>query len=39
MYEIELVGIDGANLLGYLAALGTLRTLTLADPGAEVRMR
>jgi hypothetical protein len=39
MYEIELVGIDGANLLGYLAALGTLRVLTLAEPGAEVRMR
>ena len=39
MYEIELVGIDGANLLGYLAALGTLRVLTQAEPGAEVRMR
>jgi len=39
MYEIELVGIDGANLLGYLAALGTLRVLTLAEPRAEVRMR
>jgi len=39
MYEIELVGLDGGNLLGYLAALGTLRVLTLAEPRAEVRMR
>src|ERR1035438_7960832 len=39
MYEIELVGIDGANLLGYLAAIGTLRVLTLAEPRAGVRMR
>jgi hypothetical protein len=39
MYEIELVGIDGTNLLGYLAALGTLRVLTVAEPRAEVRVR
>jgi hypothetical protein len=39
MQEIELSGIDGTNLLGYLAALGTLRVLTLAEPAAEVRMR
>lgn len=38
MREIELVGLDGGNLLGYLAALGTLRVLTLAEPDAEVRM-
>jgi hypothetical protein len=38
MHEIELIGLDGGNLLGYLAALGTLRVLTLAEPGAEVRM-
>jgi hypothetical protein len=38
MHEIELIGLDGGNLLGYLAALGTLRVLTLAEPWAEVRM-
>jgi len=38
MYEIELIGLDGGNLLGYLAALGTLRVLTLAEPEAGVRM-
>jgi hypothetical protein len=38
MHEIELIGLDGGNLLGYLAALGTLRVLTLAEPEAEVRM-
>jgi hypothetical protein len=38
MHEIELIGLDGGNLLAYLAALGTLRVLTLAEPGAEVRM-
>ncbi len=38
MPEVELIGLDGSNLLGYLAALGTLRVLTLAEPGAEVRM-
>lgn len=38
MHEIELIGLDGGNLLGYLAALGTLRVMTLAEPGAEVRM-
>ena len=32
MHEIELVGLDGGDLLGYLAALGTLRVLTLAEP-------
>ena len=38
MHEIELIGLDGGNLLGYLAALGTLRVLTVAAPQAEVRM-
>ena len=38
MNEIELIGLDGGNLLGYLAALGTLRVLTLAEPEAAVRM-
>ena len=38
MHEIQLIGLDGGNLLGYLAALGTLRVLTLAELGAEVRM-
>ena len=27
-YQVELVGLDGANPLGFLAALGTLRTLS-----------
>ena len=39
MCEIELKGLDGSNLLAYLAALGTLRVLTLAEPGRDVRMR
>jgi hypothetical protein len=38
LQRIELRGLDAANLLGYMAALGTLRTLTIADPAAEVRM-
>lgn len=38
MHEIELIGLDGGNLLAYLAALGALRVLTLAEPEAEVRM-
>lgn len=39
MREIELTGLDGSNLLAYLAALGTLRVLTLAEPKRCVRMR
>jgi hypothetical protein len=39
MHEIELIGLDGSNLLGFLAALGTLRVLTLAEPEEEARMR
>lgn len=35
--EILLQGIDGANPLGFLAALGTLRTLS--DDTTEVRLR
>lgn len=38
MHEIELKGLDGGNLLGYLAALGTLRVLTLGEPEVEIRM-
>lgn len=33
-----LTGLDGANPLAFLAALGTLRTLTTAWPDREVRM-
>jgi hypothetical protein len=39
MPEILLPGLDGGNLLAYLAALGTLRVLTLAEPERSVRMR
>jgi hypothetical protein len=38
MHKTELTGLDGSNLLAYLAALGTLRVLTLADGAPEVRM-
>lgn len=38
LHAIELKGLDAANLLGYMAALGTLRTLTLARPDSVVRM-
>lgn len=38
MHEIELKGLDGGNLLAYLAALGTLRVLTLAEPEVEIRL-
>lgn len=36
--ELVLPGIDGANPLGFLAALGTLRTLSLALEQREVRI-
>lgn len=39
MHEIRLSGLDGGNLLGYLAALGTLRVLSAGQDGAQVRMR
>jgi hypothetical protein len=38
MHRIELRGLDGSNLLGYLAALGTLRVLTGAKHDVQVRM-
>jgi hypothetical protein len=38
MREIELTGLDGSNLLAYLAALGTLRVLTLAEPDRRIQM-
>jgi len=34
MHDIELTGLDGSNLLGYLAALGTLRALSMEGPTA-----
>lgn len=36
--SILLVGLDGSNPLAFLAALGTLRTLTTALPGETVKM-
>lgn len=36
--EHMLVGLDGGNPLAFLAALGTLRSLTLASPEQRVRM-
>lgn len=39
MHEVELKGLDGGNLLGFLAALGTFRALTLADRNAVVRVK
>jgi hypothetical protein len=38
MHEIRLIGLDGSNLLAYLAALGTLRVLSTGRGGADVRM-
>src|ERR1035441_7051530 len=38
MPEILLTGLDGSNLLAYLAALGTLRVLTSAVSERSVRM-
>jgi hypothetical protein len=37
--ELLLAGLDGSNPLAFLAALGTLRTLTLARPGARTALR
>jgi hypothetical protein len=39
MRDIRLTGLDGSNLLAFLAALGTLRALTLAEGGSGTRMR
>ncbi|MGH9525723.1 MAG: type I-G CRISPR-associated helicase/endonuclease Cas3g, partial [Terriglobales bacterium] len=36
--ELELAAIDGANPLGFLAALGTLRLLELTDSSMGVRL-
>jgi hypothetical protein len=32
LYELELSGLDGSNLVGFLAAIGTLRSVSLAAP-------
>lgn len=37
-YAIELPGLDGSNSLGFLAALGTLRTVATAWPKHGIRM-
>ena len=37
-YRIPLTGFDGAGLLGFLAALGTLRTVALTEPDEHWRM-
>ena len=39
MHEVELTGLDGSNLLGYLAALGTLRVLSDVDAGVRMSWR
>src|SRR2546425_10106736 len=36
--ELPLRGLDGSNPLGFLAALGALRTLTRAWPDRDVRL-
>jgi CRISPR-associated endonuclease/helicase Cas3 len=36
--ELVLTGLDGSNPLAFLAALGTMRSLTLASPACEVKM-
>ena len=38
MFRTELTGLDGSNLLAYLAALGTLRVLTVSNPEVDVRL-
>ena len=37
--ELLLSGLDGSNPLGFLAAVGTLRTVSLAEPEVDWRMR
>lgn len=37
--ELLLSGLDGANPLAFLAAVGTLRTVSLAEPKADWRMK
>lgn len=36
---VPLTGLDGSNLLGFLASLGALRTLALTDPDDEWQMK
>ena len=38
-HEIELSGLDGSNLLGFLAALGTHRILSTREPGIRLSWR
>jgi hypothetical protein len=38
MHDIELTGLDGSNLLAFLAALGALRALSMEGPATSVRM-
>lgn len=38
MHEFVLRGVDGANPLGFLTALGTLRVLTLASADSVIRL-
>ena len=37
--ELELAGLDGANPLSFLAALGTIRTLGAIQPGSQFEMK
>jgi hypothetical protein len=37
-YELDLFGLEGSNPLAFLAALGTLRTLSLSWPNRLVRL-
>lgn len=39
MNELELTALDGANPLGFLAALGTLRVLSETDPAIKLGWR
>ena len=36
---LVLTGLDGRNPLGFLAAVGAVRTATLAEPGSDWRMK
>lgn len=38
LHRIELVGLDGSNLLAFMAAIGTLRVLSECDASAIVQM-
>jgi hypothetical protein len=39
MHEINLCGLDAGDLLGFLAALGTFRILSLREAGVRMRWR